>query len=183
VSSQRDEHSPVEPVEDVVIARVVKARGIRGEVACVVETDFPERFLSLEQVTAWMPDDRRLKLSVENQWFHKDRVILKFEGYDTMTAAQNLAGARLVIAEADLEPLAEGQFFEHQVIGSVAVTLDGRKLGRVTKVMRTGGTDVLVVESDDLREQLIPFADDICIEVDVGAKRITIDPPDGLLDL
>lgn len=180
MSSPRDEHSPV---EDVVIARVVKARGIRGEVACVVETDFPERFLSLEQVTVWMPDDTRLRLSVENQWFHKDRVILKFEGYDTMTAAQNLAGGRLVIAEADLEPLSEGQFFEHQVIGSVAMTLAGRKLGRVTKVMRTGGTDVLVVESDDGGEQLIPFADDICTEVDVRAKRITIDPPDGLLDL
>ncbi|PYT05216.1 MAG: 16S rRNA processing protein RimM [Acidobacteria bacterium] len=179
MNSPRDEHS----TEDVVIARIVKARGIRGEVACAVETDFPERFLSLEQVTVWMPDDRRLRLSVENQWFHKDRVILKFEGYDTMTAAQNLAGGRLVISEAELEPLPEGQFFEHQVIGSVAETLDGRQLGLVTKVMRTGGTDVLVVQNDDGREQLIPFADDICTEVDVRAKRITIDPPDGLLDL
>lgn len=180
MSNPRDEHSPT---EDVVIARVVKARGIRGEVACVIETDFPERFLALEQITVWMPDDTRIRLSVENQWFHKDRVILKFEGYDTMTAAQNLSGGRLVIAEADLEPLGEGQFFEHQVIGSVAVTLEGGTLGRVTKVMRTGGTDVLVVRSDDGREQLIPFADDICPDVDVGAKRITIDPPDGLLDL
>ena len=100
-----------------------------------------------------------------------------------MTAAQNLKGGRLVISEADLEPVGEGQFFEHQVIGSVAETLDGRKLGRVTKVMRTGGTDVLVVQSDDGREQLIPFADDICTDVDVRAKRITIDPPVGLLDL
>ena len=180
MSSPPDEHSPV---EDVVIARVVKARGIRGEVACVVDTDFPERFSSLKQVTVWMLDDRRLRLSVENHWFHKDRVILKFQGYETMTAAQLLAGARLVIAEADLEPLAEGQFFEHQVIGSVALTLDGRRLGRVTKIMRTGGTDVLVVQSDEGREQLIPFADDICTKVDVRDKRITIDPPDGLLDL
>ena len=180
MTSPRDEHSPV---EDVVIARIVKARGIRGEVACAVETDFPERFLSLDRVTVWMPDDRRLRLSVESRWFHKDRVILKFEGYDTMTAAQNLKGGRLVISEADLEPVGDGQFFEHQVIGSVAETLDGRKLGRVTKVMRTGGTDVLIVQSDDGREQLIPFADDICTDVDVRAKRITIDPPVGLLDL
>ena len=180
MSRAEDEHSPV---EDIVIARVAKARGIRGEVACVVETDFPERFLSLEQVTLWMPDDKRLRLKIENQWFHKDRVILKFEGYDTMNAAQTLAGGRLVIAEEDLEPLADGQFFEHQVIGSLAVTLSGRSLGRVTRLMRTGGTDVLVVESPDGREQLIPFADDICTEIDVRAKRITIDPPEGLLDL
>ena len=55
--------------DDVVIARIVKPRGIRGEVACVLETDFPDRFLSLEQVTVWMPDGARLRLKVED---HKD---------------------------------------------------------------------------------------------------------------
>jgi 16S rRNA processing protein RimM len=170
-------------VEDVVIARIVKARGIRGEVTCVVETDFPERFSSIEQVTVWMPDDTRLRLSVEHHWFHKERVILKFEGFDTMTAAQNLAGGRLVIGEAELEPLAEGEFFEHQVIGSEAVTSQGRRLGHVTRLMRTGGNDLLVLEGDDGRERLIPFADEICTDVDVGAKLITIDPPDGLLEV
>lgn len=169
--------------EDVVIARIVKARGIRGEVACVLETDFPGRFSSLERVTVWMPDGARLNLIVENHWFHNQRVILKFEGYDTMTAAQGLTGGRLVIAEADVEPLAEGQFFERQVIGSEVVTSDGRKVGLVTRVMRTGGTDVLVLAGDDGRERLIPFADEICTSVDVGAKRITVDPPEGLLDL
>jgi 16S rRNA processing protein RimM len=169
--------------EDVVIARIVKARGIRGEVACVVETDFPERFSSMEQVTVWMPNGTRLRLNVEEHWFHKERVILKFAGYDTMTEAQNLRGGRLVIAEADLEHLTEGEFFEHQMIGLEAVTSDGRRLGHVTRLLRTGGTDVLVLESDDGRERLVPFADEICTEVDVEAKRITIDPPDGLLDL
>jgi len=180
VTSKPDKHSRE---EDVVIARIVKARGIRGEVACVLETDFPSRFSSLEQVTVWMPDGARLSLKVEDHWFHNQRVILKFEGYDTMTAAQGLAGGRLVIAEANVEPLAEGQFFERQVIGSEVVTSGGRTLGLVTRVMRTGGTDLLVLEDDDGRERLIPFADEICTDVDVAAKRITIDPPDGLLDL
>ena len=169
--------------EDIVIARIVKARGIRGEVTCVVETDFPQRFSALEMITVLLPGGARLNLKVEDHWFHNDRVILKFEGYDSMTAAQGLAGGRLVIAEAGEEILEEGQFFERQVIGSEVVTSDGRKLGQVTKVMRTGGTDVLVLEGDDGRERLIPFADEICTGVDVGAKRITIDPPEGLLDL
>jgi 16S rRNA processing protein RimM len=180
VSSAPDKQSHA---EDVVIARIVKARGIRGEVSCVVETDFPERFSSLEQVTVWMPDGTRLRLSVEDHWFHKERVILKFEGYDTMTAAHNLRGGRLVIAETDLEHLAEGEFFEHQVIGLEAVTSEGRRLGHVTRFMRTGGTDLLVLESDDGRERLIPFADEICTDVDMEARRITINPPDGLLEL
>ena len=167
---------------DVVIARIVKTRGIRGEVASTVETDFPERFSSLEEVTVWMPDDSRRVLRLEDHWFHKGQVILKFEGYDTMTAAQNLVGGRLVIAEADLESPAEGEFFEHQVIGSEAVTSDGRNLGQVTRLMRTGGTDLLVVSDEEGRERLIPFADGIC-DVDVKSKRITISPPEGLLEL
>lgn len=180
MTGEPKQHSPE---DDVVIARIVKARGIKGEVACVLETDFPDRFSSLEEVTVWMPDGARLSLRVEDYWFHNARVILKFEGFDTMTAAQGLAGGRLVIAEGDLEPLAEGQFLERQIIGSEVVTSDGRKVGYVTRVMRTGGTDLLVLKGDDGREQLIPFADEICTGVDVAAKRITIDPPDGLLDL
>ena len=170
-------------VEDVVIARIVKARGIRGEVACSVETDFPERFESLEEATVWMPGGARLSLKIEDHWFHKDRVILKFEGYDTMTAAQELIGGRLVISEADALELEADQFYEYDVVGSEVVTAEGQSVGRVIRLMRTGGTDVLVVEVEGKGEQLIPFADDICTEVDVKAKRITVNPPQGLLDL
>lgn len=169
--------------EEIVIARVVKARGIRGEVACVVETDFPERFSSLKEARLWMPDGTRLTLNVEEQWFHKDRIILKFEGFDTMTEARNLVGGRVVISERDLKALTDGEFFEHQLIGSIAVNPSGRILGQVTGLLRTGGTDVLVVRSEDGGECLIPFTDDICTGVDVKAKLITVDPPDGLLEL
>lgn len=170
-------------VDEIVIARVVKARGIRGEVACVVETDFPERFSSLKEASVWMPDGMHRTLKVEDLWFHNDRVILKFEGYDTMTEARNLVGARLVIAECDLKPLTDGEFFEHQLIGSIAVSSEGQNLGQVTRLLRTGGTDVLVVRSEDGRELLIPFADEICTSVDVSAKQITVNLLDGLLEL
>jgi 16S rRNA processing protein RimM len=169
--------------EDVVIARIVKARGIRGEVACTLETDFPSRFASLKHVTVWMPDGARRSLKIENHWFHNQRVILKFEGYDTMTAAQALAGGRLMIAEGDPHLLEEGQLFERQVIGSEVVNCKGEKLGHVARVMRTGGTDLLVMAGADGREHLVPFAAEICTSVDVAAKRITIDPPTGLFDL
>jgi 16S rRNA processing protein RimM len=169
--------------EDVVIARIIKARGIRGEVACDIETDFPERFQTLDRVTVLMPDERRLALALEDHWFHKDRVILKFEGYDTMTAAGELVGGRLVISEADGLELEEDEFYEYQVVGADVVTIAGEKIGIVTRLMRTGGTDLLVIEGEGEREILVPFANDICTEVDVDARRITINPPEGLLDL
>lgn len=169
--------------DEVVIARIVKARGIRGEVACAIETDFPDRFSSLNEVNVWMSDGTSRELKIEDHWFHKNRVILKFEGYDSMTAAQDLVGGRLMISEKDWKPLGEGEFFEHQLIGTIAVSVEGQRLGQVTGLLRTGGTDVLVLRSNDGREKLIPFADEICVSVDVEAKRITIKPPDGLLEL
>jgi 16S rRNA processing protein RimM len=180
VSEASDKQSPI---EDVVIARIVKARGIRGEVACDVETDFPERFDALERVTVWMPNDTRLRLTLEDHWFHKGRVILKFAGYDTMTAAGQLVGGRLMISEADALELEEDEFFEYDLIGATVVTAEGRPVGSVVRLLRTGSADLLVVESDDKRELLIPFVDEICTEVDVDARRITINPPVGLLEL
>ena len=174
---------PSKSLDDVVIARIVKARGIRGEVACAIDTDFPERFSSLEAVNILMPDGGQRRLEVEDHWFHKDRVILKFRGYDTMTDARTLVGASLVIDQDDLMPLSNGEFFEHQLIGSVAASSEGESLGEVIGLLRTGGTDVLVVRNQDGRERMIPFADEICTSVDVAAKRITINPPDGLLEL
>jgi 16S rRNA processing protein RimM len=169
--------------EDVVIARIIKPRGVRGEVACDIETDFPERFASLDQVTVWMPDESRLSLKLEDHWFHNRRVILKFEGFDTMTAAEELVGGRLVISEADTKELEEDEFYEYKIVGSEVVTTGGETLGRVTRLMRTGGADLLMIEGKDGREHLVPFVDGICSEVDASRGRITIDPPEGLLDL
>ena len=169
--------------DDVVIARIVKARGIKGEVACDVATDFPERFDSLDQVTVKMGGGERLRLAVERHWFHKGRVILKFEGYDTMTAAEGLVGGLLVIPESERMPLERGEYYEYEIVGSEVIDPEGRHIGRVTGLLRTGGTDLLVVEGEHKREHLIPFADDICIDVDLKGKRIVVSPPDGLLEL
>ena len=169
--------------DDVVIARIVKARGIKGEVACDILTDFPERFRSLDPVTLSLPGGGRLRLTIENNWFHKGRVVLKFEGYDTMSAAEKLVGASVLIDASAQPPLEEGEFYEHEIVGSGVTSLGGRFVGQVARLMRTGGTDLLVVEGDDGREHLIPFTDEICTEVDVKGKMIHITPPDGLLDL
>ena len=176
-------HNETHTDEDVVIARVVKARGIKGEVACDILTDFPERFDSPDPVTVRLPGGGRLRLTIQNSWFHKGRVVLKFEGYDTMSAAEKLVGASVLIPESAQIPLEADQFYEHEIVGSRVSSLEGRVLGLVTRLMRTGGTDLLVVEGDDNREHLIPFTEDICIDVDVKGKVILIRPPEGLLDL
>jgi 16S rRNA processing protein RimM len=168
---------------EVVIARILKPRGIRGEVACTIETDVPRRFELLKEVTVALPRAPRHRLTVEGFWFHKGRIIVKFAGYDTMSAAETLAGGLLVIPQSDALPLEDDEFYEHQIVGSEVVDVNGKVLGVVGGLLRTGGTDVLVVNGGDGREYLIPFTAAICIEVDMSSRRVTIDPPEGLLDL
>jgi 16S rRNA processing protein RimM len=166
--------------ELVAIARIARPRGIRGEMVAEVLTDFPERFDGLEAATAVLPNGDRQELKIENAWFQNDRIVMKFAGIDSIDAAEELRSAEICIPESDAVQLEEGEFFDWQLEGCEAVTVKGESLGSVKELMRTGGTEVLVIEGE--REYLIPFAESICIEVDIENKRIVVDPPEGLLE-
>ena len=145
-------------------------------------TDFPERFDGLEDVTAVLPGGEQRELKLENAWFQKERIVLKFEGLESVEDAEALRDAEICIPEQDAVELDEGEFFDWQLQGCEAVTTEGEVIGKVRELLRTGGTEVLVIDAPDGREVLIPFAESICTEVDVDAKRITVDPPEGLLE-
>jgi 16S rRNA processing protein RimM len=103
---------------------------------------------------------------------------------DTIGAAEALAGAEIQVPEGDLEPLESGQVFVADLLGCAVVTLDGRPLGPVIDVWEAGGAATLVVERPkDGAELLIPLSETVCPVIDTAAKRIVVDPPDGLLDL
>jgi 16S rRNA processing protein RimM len=168
-------------VEDLVaIARIAKPRGLKGELVADVLTDFPERFEGLAKVGGVLPDGTNRDLRIENFWFQKDRIILKFEGVDDIESAEVLRNAEICITESEAVVLAADEFFDWQLKGCTVETISGEKLGEVREVMRTGGTEVLVVEGD--REYLIPFAESICITVEIENKLIRVDPPEGLLE-
>lgn len=167
--------------ELVAIARVVKPRGIKGELAAEVLTDFPERFESLRHVTAVAADGSRSELKIEDFWFQNDRIVLKFEGYDSVEASETLRNAEICVPEADAVALDEGEYFDWQLEGCRVETADGAALGEVRELMRPGGTELLVV-AGETKEYLIPFAESICIDVDIDNKVIKVDPPEGLLE-
>lgn len=168
--------------ELVAIAKIVKARGLRGETAAEVLTDFPARFEGLDKVTAVLPSGDRRPLRIEGYRFQKDRVLLKFTGVDNIEAAEELRNAEICVFESEAVELETDEFFDWQLAGCDVETVEGIKIGRVRDVMRTGGTDVLMIDGHD-RELMVPFAEAICIEVDVERKLIVVDPPEGLLDL
>lgn len=167
--------------ELVAVAKITKTRGLRGEVVCDILTDFPERFDDLEDVTAVMPDGDRRQLKIEDHFFQNGRVILKIAGYDSIESGETLRGAEICVTETDAVELQDDEFFEWQLAGCVVETIDGAPIGVVIELMRTGGTELLVVKGDE-KEHLIPFAEAICVEVDIENKLIKVDPPEGLLE-
>ncbi len=162
----------------------MKAFGIRGEVAAEILTDFPERFEDLSEVTLRRgPNERAAEL--ERHRFHKDRVLLKFADVQTMSDAELLVGFEVVVGDDELFELPEGEdfFYDFDLVGCTVVTVAGEAVGVVDSVLRTAGQELLSVRKGDGREALVPFVDEICVEVDVAGKRIVVDPPIGLLEL
>ena len=165
----------------IAVARVIKPRGLKGEVAADILTDFPERFNGLENVTAVMPDGERSDLKIEEHWFQQGRVVLKFAGRDSVESAEELRGCEICVTDAEAVELESDEFYDWQLAGCKVETLSGEAVGTVREIMRAGGSELLVVEGE--REYLIPFVAAICTEVDVENKLIRIDPPEGLLEL
>jgi 16S rRNA processing protein RimM len=165
----------------VTIAKIVKTRGLRGELVADILTDFPERFDDLEKVFAICDEGAPSELKIEKFWFQKGRIIFKFAGFDTIEAAETLRNCEICVPEAEAVELEDDEFFDWELEDCAVETVEGEKIGRVKEVMRTGGTEILVVQNGE-KEFLIPFAETICTEVDVENKLIKVDAPEGLLE-
>lgn len=173
-----------ESKQGIVIARIARMWGNKGEVTADILTDFPERFEDVTEVILRRGAVER-PAELEDHRFHKGRVLLKFAGVDTMSDAEKLAGFDVVISEDELYELPEGEdlFWEFDLVDCVVETVDGERIGVVESIMRTAAGELLSVRRDDGREALVPFVDEICSEVDVEQKRIVVDLPEGLLEL
>ena len=146
-------------------------------------TDFPERFESVSQLWGIGPGGEAKLFDLEAYWFQNDRVVLKIVGFDSVEAAKTLVGYEFGIPEADRVQLSENEFYDWELTGCQVEIKDGGPVGSVREVMRTGGVELLVVADEAGHEHLIPLAESIVVNVDIGGKKILIDPPEGLLDL
>ena len=167
----------------IVVARIARTRGLRGEVVADLLTDFPGRFEALESVIAIAPDGSHRSLQIEEHWFQAKRIIFKFADYDSIDEARELAGLQLAVPASDRIELPKDQFYEWELAGCRVQATDGKSIGVVREVMRTGGVEILVVVGDTGGELLIPMAQEICVEIDIDQKLIRVDPPEGLLEL
>jgi 16S rRNA processing protein RimM len=166
----------------VLVGIVARTHGNRGQVIVNNETDFPERRYkpgaTLYARRAGGPVE---PIRITSVRFQQGRPILGIDGIGSISEAEPLAGAELKVPASEQEPLPPGSYYHHQLIGCEVVTVEGDRVGKVTKVEGEGAASRLVVTSTR-REVLIPLADEFC-RVDVAAKKIVVSPPEGLLDI
>lgn len=165
----------------VVVARVARPRGIRGEIVADLLTDFPDRFDGLGSLISISAEGKRRELKIETSVIRNGRLIIKFAGIDSIEAAEEIRNCDLCVPEKDAVRLEEDEFYDWQLEGCSVETVTGDYLGVVREIMRAGGPEILVIAGGE-KEYLIPFVAAICIEVDPEKRLIRVDPPDGLLE-
>ena len=194
------EDADANPGEDafVTIARVAKTQGRKGEVAATLLTDFPERFATRKRLFAFCgagpgqrggggrssaPEQRR-ELELEEHWFHKGMVVLKFAGVDSISGAETLVGCEIQVPRSERAAPAADEFYVSDLAGCM-VTDSGRAVGRIRDVrFGSGEAPLLVLQAEEgSRELLVPFAAAYIEKVDLEQRLVSMKLPEGLLEL
>jgi 16S rRNA processing protein RimM len=177
---------PPEEFTGVTLAKILRARGLRGEVAAEILTDFPERLPKLRE--AWLSDGRSAPrhVLVKRCWLSPSRggqAIFHFANIDTMDEAETLRGLEVQIPFEQRAKLEAGNYFVGDLIGCEVWEAGAAvALGSVRDVEFPGGVPLLAVDTNR-GEVLVPLASHFCTRIDVKAKRIDVTLPEGLLDL
>ena len=165
-----------------LVGRIARAHGIRGQVVVNLDTDFPEARFQPGAELFVERGGRVQALRLTTVRFQHDRPVIGIEGIETMNEAEQLAGCELRVPVGDLAELPAGTFYRHELIGCRVETAGGESIGVVDDVEGTIGGSRLIV-GGRRGEIQIPLAVEICTTIDVGGKRIVVNPPEGLLEL
>ncbi len=177
------------PVQSwVTVARLIRPQGRRGEVLAEILTDFPERFRDTRNV--FLMRGKNLlpePVLLEQSWLHKGKVVLKFAHVDSISAAEMLRGADVVVPAAERVALEPDAVYISDLLGCQVVDThspDHRGIGTVRDVFQQQETaDLLVVEAADGNEYSIPFAKAYLVRMDLIGRRLEMDLPPGLLEM
>ena len=169
--------------ERVVIAEIVRPRGNRGEVLLRSLSDVPGRFENLKSVWVRFANGSDAELKVESVRNILGNWVLKFEGVSRISEADRFRGAELWVRFSERGQLPDQGFFYSDLVGSEVIEAEtGKRIGRLEGWQEYGGPPLMAVAVEG-REVLIPFVNTIYRDVDLTSKRITVQLPDGLLDL
>jgi 16S rRNA processing protein RimM len=181
-SAGRPSAAPGTPPDRLVVGRVVRPHGVRGELSVEVLSDAPERFVPGAELGVGDPDGPAPLGSavILAARLHLGRLLLSLEGVEDRDAADRFRGAWLSIPAASARPLDPGEFWPHQLVGLAVVDQLGRERGRVADVVPGAAHDLLVVELPGGASALVPAVAAL-VTVELEAGRVLVDAVPGLL--
>ena len=174
--------------DEVVVARIGRPHGVRGEVSVELRTDEPERRFAVGAVldvrfpTGGPAGAAPSRLTLTASRSHQDRLLLTFEEVGDRTGAEALRGALLVTEVSGQVPEDPEEFYDHQLVGLGVVTQEGAEAGTVAEVVHTGAQDLLVVRRAGRQDALVPFVAALVPEVDLTAGHVIVADRPGLLE-
>jgi 16S rRNA processing protein RimM len=169
--------------EQLVVGRVIRPHGVRGEVVVEIHTDSPaDRFTAGSVLGTDPAHVGPVRISEVRP--HQGRLLVLFDGFADRDGSEALRGVYLTVDRASVPPPEDpDEFLDHQLVGLRAHTPAGEPLGEVVRVEHAPASDLLVLARPDGRQTLVPFVKAIVPEVDLEAGRVVLTPPEGLLDL
>ncbi|MBR3934241.1 MAG: 16S rRNA processing protein RimM [Clostridia bacterium] len=163
--------------ELIDIGEIINTHGLRGEVKVYPRCDYPEFFEEIPGV--YLKNETYLKITGVK--YHKNTVILKFRGTNTVEEAEGLRGEIVYVEKSLFDNLPDGTYLIADIIG-LEVFEDGTSYGKITDCIQTGSNDVYIVEDKSKNQILIPALKDVIQEVNINEGIMKVKLPEGLLD-
>jgi 16S rRNA processing protein RimM len=166
---------------DLVVGRLGRPHGIHGEISVEVRTDEPEiRFAKGSKLSV---KESNNQLTVLSSRWHQEKMLVKFEEITDRDLANEIKGKTLTIKiDPNSIETKKDQYYEFQLAGLKVIDKNDKTLGQIKEVITNLAQDLLVVETVDKREVLVPFVKQIVTNVDLNKKQVIMDPPTGLFD-
>lgn len=169
-----------------LVGKIVNTQALRGEVRVMATTDFPEERFKIGAILAIFNGDKLVEMvEVDGHRLHKNFNLLHFKGKDNINDVEKFKGFDLRVAgtEREADELDENEFYYDDIIGLEVYTTDEIYLGKVREITSLPSNDVWAIQRPNKgKDILIPYIEDIVLEIDLDDNRVVIDPMDGLID-
>ncbi|ASN05748.1 ribosome maturation factor RimM [Virgibacillus necropolis] len=164
------------------IGKIINTHGIRGEVKVHRISDFDDRFEVGETLLLVMENKQPIQLEIDSHRTHKGFELISFKGFNNINDVEHFKGSYLKITESQLTDLEEDEYYYHEIIGCNVYSINEEMLGTIKEILSPGANDVWVVKQPKGKDLLIPYIEDVVKSIDIDAKKVVIEPMEGLLD-
>lgn len=165
------------------VGKIVNTHSLKGEVKVISSTDFgEERFKKGSKLLITRGNQLIREVVVQSYRNHKNFLLVKFEGIDSVEEAEKLKNLQIKIDLDEVGGLEENEFYFHQIIGCEVFDENDKNLGEIIDILTPGANDVWVIKGENGKEILIPYIEDVVKKIDITSKKVNIEVMEGLID-